>query len=144
MNQTETTNMTDRDIVLRYLLGWVGMVFVAIFNGALRGIAFTPYVSELTVHQISCVTGVLLFFVVTWTYNQRWPIGSNRQALLIGILWIVLTPIFEFGWGLIIMGHPLELLINDYNLLTGRAWTLVLVAVFLLPTVVYQLRRRFQ
>ena len=141
MNQTELVNKSDRDILLRYLLGWVGMVFIAIFNGILRGVAFTPYVAELTAHQISCITGVSFFFIATWLYNMKWPIGSTRQALLIGAMWFVLTPIFEFGFGLYIMNHPLEYLINDYNLLAGRAWSLVLVTVFLLPTIVYRLRR---
>ena len=141
MNQTETTNTTDRDIILRYLLGWVGMVFIAIFNGILRGVAFEPYVAEQTAHLISCVTGVSLFLIATWFYNSKWPIGSSKQALLIGLMWLILTPIFEFGFGLYVMGHPLEHLLNDYNLLAGRAWTLVLVAVFLLPTLVYRIGR---
>lgn len=139
MNRTETTNMTDKDIILRYFLGWIGMVFVAIFNGILRGVAFEPYVTELTAHHISCVTGVSLFLVVTWFYNKKWPIGSSRQALLIGIMWVILTPIFEFWFGLYVMGHPLERLLNDYNLLTGRAWTLVLIAIVLIPTIIYRI-----
>lgn len=142
MKQTELTIVSDRDIILRYLLGWIGMVFIAIFNGILRGVAFEPYVSELTAHHISCVTGVSLFFVATWLYNLKWPIGSSKQAILIGTMWLILTPIFEFGFGLYVMGHPLEHLLNDYNLLAGRVWSLVLIAVFLLPTVVYRLRRQ--
>lgn len=140
MKQTELTIVSDRDIILRYLLGWIGMVFIAIFNGILRGVAFEPYVSELTAHHISCVTGVSLFFVATWLYNLKWPIGSSKQAILIGTMWLILTPIF--GFGLYVMGHPLEHLLNDYNLLAGRVWSLVLIAVFLLPTVVYRLRRQ--
>ncbi len=142
MKQTELTIVSDRDIILRYLLGWIGMVFIAIFNGILRGVAFEPYVSELTAHHISCVTGVSLFFVATWLYNLKWPIGSSKQAILIGTMWLILTPIFEFGFGLYVMGHPFEHLLNDYNLLAGRVWSLVLIAVFLLPTVVYRLRRQ--
>ena len=142
MNQTEITTVSDRDIVLRYLVGWTGMVFIAIFNGILRGVAFEPYLPMLTAHHISCVTGVSFFLIATWFYSKKWPIGSSRQALLIGLTWLILTPIFEFGFGLFIMGHPLEYLLNDYNLLAGRAWILVLVAVFFLPTVVYRIRRQ--
>ena len=139
MNQTE---ISDRDILFRYLLGWIGMVFIAIFNGILRGVVFEPNVAELTAHQISCVTGVLFFFIATWLYNIKWPIGSTRQALLIGIMWIIMTPVFEFIFGHYVMGHTFAYLINDYNLLAGRAWSLVLLTVLLLPTIVYHLRRR--
>jgi hypothetical protein len=134
--------MSDRAILLRYLVGWVGMVFIAIFNGILRGVAFVPLVSELAAHQISCVTGVLLFFIVAMIYNRKWSIGTERQALLIGLMWVILTPIFEFIFGTFVMGQPLDYLINDYNLLAGRAWSLVLLAIFLIPTVVYKIRGR--
>ena len=144
MNQTEITSLSDRKIVLRYLAGWIGMVFIAIFNGILRGVAFEPYFTELTAHHISCVTGVSFFLIATWFYNKKWPIGSSKQALLIGLIWLILTPIFEFGFGLYVMGHPLDYLLNDYNLLAGRAWSLVLVAVFLLPTIVYRVRRQHE
>ena len=141
MSQKE---LSDSKILLRYLLAWVTMIFIAIFNGILRGVAFEPYVGELLGHQLSCVTGVAFFFIATWLYNKKWPIGSSRQALLIGTMWVILTPIFEFLFGHYVMGHPFTYLLNDYNLLAGRAWGLVLLAVFLLPTIVYQIRSRRQ
>ncbi len=134
--------MSDKDIAIRYTIAWVSMIFIAIFNGITRGLVFEVYFDTLTAHQLSSVTLVLLFFVVTWLYSARWEISSSRQAILIGLIWVILTPIFEFTFGMYVMGHPLEYLLNDYNLLAGRVWSLVMVSIFLLPTVVYQLRRR--
>lgn len=136
------TNVSDKDIALKYSIAWVGMVFVAIFNGILRGVAFEPYLDSLLAHQLSCVTGVLLFFITTWLLNVRWPIESSRQAIIIGLIWVTLTPIFEFVFGTFVMGHTIEYLLNDYNLLAGRTWSLVLLAVALLPTIVYRIRRK--
>jgi hypothetical protein len=134
--------MSDKDIAIRYTIAWVSMIFIAIFNGITRGLVFETYFDTLTAHQLSSVTLVLLFFVATWLYSARWEIGSSRQAILIGLIWVILTPIFEFTFGMYVMGHPLEYLLNDYNLLAGRVWSLVMVSIFLLPTVVYQLRRK--
>ena len=38
------------------------MVFIAILNGMLREFMLSKWLSELGAHQLSCLTGVLLFF----------------------------------------------------------------------------------
>jgi hypothetical protein len=47
----------------KYVLAWIPMVFIAIANGAIREGWYGKHVSELQAHQISTVTGVLLFGV---------------------------------------------------------------------------------
>jgi hypothetical protein len=132
----------DGFILSRYFLIWIGMIFVAIFNGIMRGALYEQILDELGAHQLSSVTLVVMFFLVTWLANRQWRIASTRQALLIGVVWVILTPIFEFAFGMFVMGYPLEYLLADYNLLAGRTWSLVLLSVFLLPLVVHKLARR--
>jgi hypothetical protein len=136
------TDSPDGYILSRYLLLWVGMVFVAIFNGIMRGALFEQFLDALAAHQLSSLTLVMMFFIVTWFANKRWRIATMRQALLIGLMWVILTPIFEFTFGMFIMGHPLEYLLADYNLLAGRTWSLVMISIFLLPLVVQKLAKR--
>ena len=144
MNQTKQIKMSDKDIVLRYTLVWFVMIFVAIFNAILREAIYASYLDSLAAHQLSSVTAVLLFFLVTWAFNMKWPFQSNRQAIIVGIIWVILTPIFEFSFGLFVMGHPLDYLLNDYNLLAGRVWGLVLLSILFIPLVVYKIRERQQ
>ncbi len=141
MNLAKQIDMTDKDIALRYILVWFVMIFVAIFNAIIREAVFATFLNPLTAHQLSSVTFVLLVFIVTWLFNMKWSIQSNRQAIIIGLIWVILTPIFEFSFGLFVMGHPLEYLLNDYNLLAGRVWGLVLISIALLPSVVYRIRK---
>lgn len=138
----ERAENQDSHILSRYLIVWVGMILVAIFNGILRGALYEQFLDPLAAHQLSSVTLVLMFFVVTWFTNRRWRIASVRLAVLIGVMWVVLTPIFEFTFGMFVMGHPLEYLLADYNLLAGRTWSLVLASVFLLPLVVHRITDR--
>ncbi len=145
MNETQqnlSQQMSDRVVAIRYIVVWTGMIFLAIFNGILRGAVFEVYLDSLAAHQLSSVTLVILFFIATWLVSSKWPIGTSRQAIIIGLIWVILTPVFEFTFGMLVMGNYLSYMLNDYNLMAGRLWSLVLVAVALLPTVVYKLRRQ--
>ncbi len=44
-----------------------------------------------------------------------------------------MTVIFEFGFGHYIMGHSWSKLLHDYNLLAGRLWLVVLLAILTGP-----------
>ena len=128
-------------MVTRYLLVWLLLAVVAIANGVLRQSTYGKYVSELAAHQVSTLTAILAFGVVVWGVNRFWPIESASQAWTIGICWLVMTVMFEFGFGHYVAGHPWEKLLADYNLLEGRVWLLVLTWVVVLPFVVFTISR---
>ncbi|HMU73485.1 MAG TPA: hypothetical protein PKD93_12130 [Ferruginibacter sp.] len=111
-------------IFLKYFLAWFPMLLLAIGNGALREFVFRKYMGELPAHQLSTFSLLLLFtiyirFVIHWI-----PPASARQALLIGLFWLALTLLFEFGFGRY-RGNSWEKLLADYNLLEGRLWLLI-------------------
>jgi len=125
-------------VFTKYLFVWLLLAVVAIANGILRQITYSKIVSELTAHQISTVTAILASGMVVWITNRFWPIESPSQAMAIGFFWLVMTVIFEFGFGHFIAGHPWEKLTADYNLLEGRVWTLFLIWVAILPLLVFK------
>lgn len=115
------------------------MVPIAIVNALIRELVYAPQVSELAAHQISSVTLVALFAVYTWLVNRKWRLESRGQALTVGAVWLVLTPLFEFSFGHYVMGNPWSVLLGDYNLLAGRVWSLVLISSALLPYIVFRM-----
>lgn len=124
-----------------YSLAWIGLVFLAILNGGLRTAGYARFMSELSAHQLSTLTGICLFGLYFWVLSLIFPISSARQALLIGGIWTILAIAFEFLFGHFIMGHPWSKLFADYNLLKGRLWLLVLIWTFIGPYVFFKLRR---
>jgi len=66
-------------------------------------------------------------------FTVRW-IGprTGRDALLVGLLWLTLTPAFEFSAGHNLFGHSREKLLANYNLARCRVSLLVLVLVTIL------------
>ncbi len=127
-------------MILKYAIAWIPMVFIAIANGAIRQLGYERLLGELSAHQLSCLTGIMLFLLYTWCLSLYWPLESSRQAFTIGLIWLTLTIAFEF----LFMHYGAKVswarLFHDYNILEGRLWVLVLFSVFLAPYVVFKIR----
>ncbi len=125
--------------LLIYILGWIPMIPIAILNGLIRQYGYGKYMTELHAHQLSSITGILLFAGYTWFLSLLRPLQSVGQAVTVGLIWLVMTVAFEFLFGHYVAGHSWSRLLQDYNLFAGRVWSLVLLAVALLPYLVYSL-----
>lgn len=127
---------------LIYAVSWLGLVVLAIVNGWIRVRVYGPSLDELTAHQISTLIGIVLFGGYIWLLTGWFAIESIRQAKLIGGMWLVMTVLFEFGFGHYVMHHPWSKLLHDYNLLEGRVWVLVLVWTAIAPYLFHRLRQQ--
>lgn len=122
---------------MKNFLFWLPMIPIAILNGMLREFVYKDYVGELTAHQISTITGIILisFYIrIIWRYLK---IYSKKKAIQTGLLWLLLTIVFEFGFGYFVMGHPFSKLISDYNIFEGRVWALFLLWLVLAPYILH-------
>ena len=123
-----------------YTLFWFVLMLIAIGNGALREMAYGSSVSELQAHQISTATGIMFSGLAVWLFSRIYPLESQYQAWLIGIIWLALTLAFEFIFGHYVMGHTWSTLLHDYNLFAGRLWPIFLAWVVAMPYIMYKLR----
>jgi hypothetical protein len=126
-------------VIWKYVIAWVPMVPIAIANGWIRETWYARHLGELRAHQVSTFTAVVLFGVYIWALTRIWPPKSSRQALFIGLVWLVLTLAFEFVFGHYVLGHPWSRLFHDYDLSAGRVWPAVLVWLGVAPYVFYRL-----
>ena len=126
----------------KYVLGWLPLVVIGILNGVLRQVGYSKYVGELTAHQISTLTGIILMGLYIWWLTGVWKIRSPGQAVAIGFIWLGMTVVFEFVFGQYVVGHSWKKLFHDYNLLEGRIWLLVLIWITVAPFVFYKLRSK--
>jgi hypothetical protein len=127
-------------MIPRYTIAWIGLAIIGIINGVIREVGYGKFLGELLAHQVSSVTGIILFGLFTWCLSLRWRMQSSGQAFTIGIIWLGLTIAFEFLFGHYVMKHPWSRLFHDYNILEGRVWLLVLVWITIAPYVIYRLR----
>jgi hypothetical protein len=124
---------------LNYFLFWLLLIPIAVGNGAFRQLFILPRTSELTAHQISCFTGILLFAVYNYYLVKHWK-GFPANPWPMAFIWVVLTILFEFGLGRA-TGKPWTILFHDYNIFAGRLWVLVLIWTGLAPVVMAKLFR---
>jgi hypothetical protein len=124
----------------RALAIWIVLLLCAIGNGAFREAVLTPRLGAVVAHvlstlMLSAIVILLAIASVAWIGPR-----SGGDAILIGLLWLVLVLTFEFLAGHYLFGNPWERLLADYNVLEGRIWPLVLVATFFAPLIAYGVR----
>jgi hypothetical protein len=127
---------------LRYLLVWLVMLVVSVFNGVLRDFTYGRHMPALQAHQLSTLGGILLLGGVIYLYQQRWPFASTRQAWQVGLFWMALTVAFEFLFFHYVGGHSWEVLLANYDMSAGRLWPLILLWVAVAPYLFYRYSRR--
>lgn len=115
------------------------MIVLAVTNGALRQGVYLKYTGELRAHQISTVTLILFFAVYIHYIIRKFPPANSLQAILVGLMWLLLTLAFEFGFGRM-RGVSWSTLLHDYNLADGRIWILIPVWVAIAPYIFFRIQ----
>jgi hypothetical protein len=121
-------------------VAWFGLVVLGLLNATMRQVVYARYVSELVGHQISTLTLAVLVGLYAWALSGLLKLTSPGQAIGVGLMWMVLTIIFEFGLGRYVVGDSWGKLLNNYNVLEGRVWGLFVLWVGLAPYVFYRFR----
>ncbi|MEC9492699.1 hypothetical protein [Flexistipes sp.] len=124
-----------------YLLIWLGMIPLAVFNGIIREKIIGRFSGELKSHQLSTILLIIIFAVYTLALGYFAPVLSLLPAVSIGLMWAVLTITFEFLFGHFVAKIPFSKLLNDYNLFKGRIWILIPIWLFILPIILYYFYR---
>lgn len=111
----------------RWIVAWVGAPALAIVNGAAREFAYKDQVGESAANQISVAPLIALLALYFWVLQRRWPLATRRDALSIGAIWVVLSVLFEFGFGHYVEGDSWAELLDNYDVTVGNLWILILL-----------------
>jgi hypothetical protein len=117
-------------------VAWVVFMATAIANGIFRVSVLELSINQYAAHLIStallCAAlfiEINVFLSIAGDYSRGWLIA-------LGVMWTLLTVVFEFGFGHFIAGQSWATLLENYNLLRGRVWPAVLLVLLLTPVVV--------
>ena len=105
-----------RNLLLRALLAWLGLLVLAFANGSFREIALVRLISPAAAEAISALS--LAFFIVSAAWLPvRWtPRRYSLKAWFgIGLLWVGLTAVLEFGVFHFLLGTPWQDPLADYD-----------------------------
>jgi hypothetical protein len=121
---------------------WGGVVVAAFVNGALhRG--YATAVGEPTATQLSEVVLPLLLTPWVLRVENRRPLPSLADAVVVGAGWAAATVAFEFLFGHYVNGDSWQTLRAAYDLTRGRLWTLDVLLIAAAPAAAraWRLRR---
>ena len=127
-------------IFLRGIGVWLVFIVAESLNGTVRTLWLVPALGDLRAHQISFITGSILVLAIA-TIFVRWLHASRVSQLLgIGVLWLLLTVVFEMALGRFIFAYSWERIAADYNLLKGGLMPIGLVLLTLAPLMAAKIR----
>ena len=101
--------------LVKSFLIWLLFIPLAIANGALRDLVITPALGD--------------------------TLGRAVSSLTLSILILALTLLFEVSFFVLVMGHPIDELLKDFDLFRGRLWLIVLVTTFFAPLLASKTRK---
>jgi len=101
-------------VLIRAFLVWLVIIAAETAHGILRGVLLVP-IGDLPARQIGVLIGSLLIFAVTFLFIQWMAAKTKLQFLAVGLLWGVLTILFEIVLGRLILGLPWDRLTEDYD-----------------------------
>jgi len=83
----------------RALAVWVIIMCIEIIHGIARGVLLVPLTGDLAARQIGVGVGSLLIFVTAMLTVNWLRTTSLHQRLVIGVIWVFLTLMFELLLG---------------------------------------------
>ena len=132
-----------KKIYLHALWFWFVLLLLAIINGIIRDATYKPLLEPLIghwAHQLSSITGILLFFCAIYLFLKYIKMDYTKRDLLkIGIMWIVMTIIFEFAFGYYVRGSSWSEMLGAYYFWQGELWIFVLISVVIIPQIYFKM-----
>jgi hypothetical protein len=127
-------------MIFRAFAVWFALLILSSLNGAFREAVLIPRMGIEGGHFVSSIALCLIILGIVLLAAPWIRIIDTRHAIEIGLGWVALTLMFEFGFGHFVRHRPWSELLVDYNVLKGRIWILVLLTITVAPLVAARVR----
>lgn len=127
-------------ILLKASALWLIILVGAIVNGGIREKVLFRAFGSFTGFIMSGLTLSAFIFIVALIAAPWYGQLRSKQWLLIGSFWLVLTLLFEFGFGHYIQDKPWSDLFEAYTFKGGNIWPFVLLTTLLAPWIAARFR----
>ena len=121
---------------------WLILLVAAFVNGAIREMLIVPRVGEQVGHIMGVVVFSAAIFGITYAFVKAIGQLPSGTLFLIGLFWLVLCLLFEFGFFHDVVHEPWSKLLADYNIFKGRLLIVVWLTTLFSPLVCSKIRYR--
>lgn len=125
--------------VTRAVVVWIGILVLAIANGLLREAVLMPWLGREVGFVASGLMLSAAILMVAWLALPWLRTHTPGAQWAVGAVWLVLTLVFEFAFGLL-SGQALEQILAAYTFTEANLWPLVLLITLLAPRLAARLR----
>ena len=126
--------------ILKSIAVWLLILLGAIANGVLREAVLLPRLGTKPAYVLSGLLLGLVILGVTLGCIRWLGVQSQQQALRTGAFWLLLTLVFEFGFGRFVQGRSWPVLLEAYTFRDGNLWPLVLLVTLFAPLIALRSR----
>lgn len=115
---------------------WLIDTLIAAFNFfVLMNLVYEPRWGSLVAHQIGMSTRIIVIFVLAYLLLRYVGKYNTKDLILIGLVWLGLEEIFEWG-GSSILRRSVEEILIGWNIFAGYMWPYVMLAYLLANLIV--------
>lgn len=125
---------------LKATVVWAIILVLAIANGTLRERTLLACFGTFYAFVTSGVLLSICIFTIAFIAAPWYGSLSSEQWWLIGLFWLFLTLLFEFGFGYFIQQKSWIELLHAYTFERGNIWPVVLIVTTVSPWVVAKFR----
>ena len=122
--------------MFKIILLWLFMAACAILNGVVREKILNRYFRKKTSLQISGIILSIVIFIISWFYVSSISHKTFEFYLFVGIFWLSLTLIFEYGLGYFVERKTISDINKIFNIKNGDLFLLVLFSTAFSPLIV--------
>ena len=127
--------------MFKIILLWLFMAACAILNGVVREKILNRYFRKKTSLQISGIILSIVIFIISWFYVSSISHKTFEFYLFVGIFWLSLTLIFEYGLGYFVERKTISDINKIFNIKNGDLFLLVLFSTAFSPLIVAVIKK---
>jgi len=131
---------TSRFFYQGFLL-WLLILIVCFILGAFDDLVLFPLVGNVAI----TITGLAMstvVFIATWTLLPKITKTTTKNYCLLGVIWFILTFLFECMEAIVIESNSFLEIIEAYNpFLIGNLWIFVMLSVLTAPWIIAKIRK---
>lgn len=95
----------------------------------LMGLLYEPMWGELAAHQIGMSTRIVYILILSYFMLRYARKYEARDLIWVGVLWLGLELVFEWG-GSLAIGRSVQEILVGWNIFNGYMWPYVLLTYF--------------
>lgn len=131
------------EVLVSLTFMWLGFVAIKLAAYAITHLTARDYLHERVAHHVNMSIMIFFNLIALFAYMKMFTgvftanmeednADSNIKMpmsyyLLVGIYWVILSVIFQFGFLKFALSYSEDMIFNEYHVHKGRFWLFVLV-----------------